>query len=182
MPLLCAMWYINNCHQNKVQITHCTSIPLSCPHKCNTTTVQLQYKIFFSFFVIFFYCTCVVPCNTTLQYKFSTTCRKSAGYLQQLGKNCIAVVLHLCRPLKLLLDIHRVWKKKSPQFSIHNFSKLTYIFVIFSNSYHDNFIKKYENLSPLTAQCWLWRHQEEDRHQIALEKTLQRKTVTENIS
>jgi len=30
------------------------------------------------------YCTCADPCNTPLQYKFSTTRRKLAGYLQQL--------------------------------------------------------------------------------------------------
>jgi len=34
--------------------------------------------------IIFLHCTCADPCNTTLQYKFSTTCRKLAGYLQQL--------------------------------------------------------------------------------------------------
>jgi len=55
---------------------------LSGPHKCNTTTTQLQYKN--CFLVLQLYCTCADSCNTTLQYKFSTTCRKLAGYLQQL--------------------------------------------------------------------------------------------------
>jgi len=55
---------------------------LTGPHKCNATTIQLQYKNFL--LVLQLYCTCTDPCNTMLQYKFSTTCRKLAGYLQQL--------------------------------------------------------------------------------------------------
>ena len=73
-------------------VAHCCY--LSGPHKCNATTIQLQYKNFF--LVLQLYCICADPCNTMLQYKFSTSCRKLAGYLQQLQKTCIAVVLRLC--------------------------------------------------------------------------------------
>jgi len=76
----------------------------------NTTAIQELFSC------TYFYCTCVDPCNTTLQQKFSTTCRKTAGRLLaavvkklvlQLHCNTttflcyiIAVVLHLCGSLK----------------------------------------------------------------------------------
>ena len=65
------------------------------PHKCNTTTIQLQYKNFF--LVLQLYCTCADTCNTTLQYQFSTACRKLAGYCSSCKKNLYCtVVLRLC--------------------------------------------------------------------------------------
>jgi len=54
----------------------------------------MQYKNFF--IVLQLFCTCVDPCNTVLQYKFSTTCRLLAAVV----KTCIAVVLHVCRLLQ----------------------------------------------------------------------------------
>ena len=84
----------------------------------NTTTRMLE-----CFLVLQLYCTCGDPCNTTLQYKFSTTCRKLVGY-SSCKKTCIAcscialvwtaaiqqnfalchcscIVLHLCEPLNI---------------------------------------------------------------------------------
>jgi len=59
-----------------------SSCSLSSLHKCNITTIQSSTRTFL--LVLQLCCTCAEACNTTLQYKFSTTCSKLAGYLQQL--------------------------------------------------------------------------------------------------
>jgi len=51
-------------------------------------SAQVQYNYSTTAIQEFFSCIAVVlhlcaPCNKMLQYKFSTTCRKLAGYLQQ---------------------------------------------------------------------------------------------------
>ena len=57
------------------------------PHKCNTATIQLQYKL---------YCSWADPCNTTLQYKFSTTCRKLCRLLAAVVKKLVLQLYCAC--------------------------------------------------------------------------------------
>ena len=74
-------------------------MPKSGAHKCNTATIQLQYKNFF--LVLQLYCICADPCNTTLQYQFSflQLAENLQATCSSCKKTCIAVVLHLCGPL-----------------------------------------------------------------------------------
>jgi len=48
------------------------------PHKCNTTTIQLQHKNFF------LYCSCIALVRTPAIQRCNTSFLQVAGYLQQL--------------------------------------------------------------------------------------------------
>jgi len=81
-------WFLERNRNSQLKVSYC----LTTTAKYAKTTLQLlsaqvQYNCNARIFLLYcaqLYCTCADPCDTTLQYKFSTTCGKLAGYLQQL--------------------------------------------------------------------------------------------------